>query len=90
MVTRKGPIGGGRGQTQYQREQTKRIRPEGDIQDTQPQPRPMDNSPAPDDSGKNLGRIKCIVDVGDNSIEIDPYVADFFFEEIFLSPSIAN
>ena len=45
----------------------------------------MDNSPVPDDSGKNLGRIKCIVDVGDNSIEIDPYVADFFFEEIFIS-----
>lgn len=81
----KGPIGGGRGQTQYQRGPIKRIRPEGDIQDTQPQPGPMDNSPAPDDSGKNLGRIKCIVDVGDNSIEIDPYVADFFFEEIFLS-----
>ena len=33
----------------------------------------------------NLGRIKCIVDVGENSIEIDPYVADFFFEPIFLS-----
>ncbi len=45
----------------------------------------MDNSPVPVDSGKNLGRIKCIVDVGDNSIEIDPYVADFFFEEVFLS-----
>ncbi len=45
----------------------------------------MDNSSVPDDSGKNLGRIKCIVDVGDNSIEIDPYVADFFFEEVFLS-----
>ncbi len=45
----------------------------------------MDNSSVPDDSGKNLGRIKCIVDVGENSIEIDPYVADFFFEQIFLS-----
>ncbi len=45
----------------------------------------MGNSSVPDDSGKNLGRIKCIVDVGENSIEIDPYVADFFFEQIFLS-----
>ena len=34
---------------------------------------------------ENLGRIKCVVDVGDNSIEIDPYVADFFFEPVFLS-----
>jgi len=45
----------------------------------------MGNSSVPDDSGKNLGRIKCIVDVGENSIEVDPYVADFFFEQIFLS-----
>ncbi|MEO2115135.1 MAG: hypothetical protein ABGX21_02310, partial [Candidatus Poseidoniia archaeon] len=45
----------------------------------------MDKSSVPDDSGKNLGRIKCVVDVGENSIEIDSYVADFFFEPIFLS-----
>ena len=34
---------------------------------------------------ENLGKIKCIVDVGENSIEIDPYVVDFFFEPVFLS-----
>ena len=34
---------------------------------------------------QNLGKIKCIVDVGQNSIEIDPYVVDFFFEPVFLS-----
>tara|TARA_B100000686_G_scaffold207218_1_gene214121 strand:- start:4412 stop:5467 length:1056 start_codon:yes stop_codon:yes gene_type:complete len=34
---------------------------------------------------ENLGRIKCVVDVGENSIEIDPYVVDFFFEPVFLS-----
>ena len=34
---------------------------------------------------EDLGRIKCIVDVGENSIEIDPYVVDFFFEPVFLS-----
>jgi hypothetical protein len=45
----------------------------------------MVNSSEPDDTEKNLGRIKCVVDVGENSIEIDPYVADFFFEPIFLS-----
>ena len=45
----------------------------------------MSNSNLVPDSGQNLGRIKCIVDVGENSIEIDPYVADFFFEPIFLT-----
>ena len=45
----------------------------------------MANSSVPDYSGQNLGRIRCVVDVGENSIEIDPYVADFFFEPIFLS-----
>ena len=45
----------------------------------------MTNSSVPDYSGQNLGRIRCVVDVGENSIEIDPYVADFFFEPIFLS-----
>ena len=45
----------------------------------------MTNSTVPDYSGQNLGRIRCVVDVGENSIEIDPYVADFFFEPIFLS-----
>ena len=34
---------------------------------------------------ENLGRIHCVVDVGENSIEIDPYVVDFFFEPVFLS-----
>ena len=34
---------------------------------------------------ENLGKFKCIVDVGENSIEIDPYVVDFFFEPVFLS-----
>jgi hypothetical protein len=38
-------------------------------------------------SGQHLGRIKCVVDVGQSSIEIDPYVADFFFEPVFLSRS---
>ena len=45
----------------------------------------MTSSSVPDYSGQNLGRIRCVVDVGENSIEIDPYVADFFFEPIFLS-----
>ena len=84
-VIRKGQIDSGRGQNRLQRGPTRRIRPEGEIQEPQPHPESMGNSSVPDDSGKNLGRIKCIVDVGENSIEVDPYVADFFFEQIFLS-----
>jgi len=43
----------------------------------------MANSHVLPEDGQNLGRIRCVVDVGENSIEIDPYVADFFFEPVF-------
>jgi len=55
------------------------------VQGAPTNPAPMGNSTVLPDSGNDLGRIKCVVDVGENSIEIDPYVADFFFEPIFLS-----
>ncbi len=55
------------------------------VQGTPTNPVSMSNSSALPDSGIDLGRIRCVVDVGENSIEIDPYVADFFFEPIFLS-----
>ena len=82
---RKGPVGSGRGQEQSQSAVTRRTLQEGEIQDSHPNPESMTNSSVPDYSGQNLGRIRCVVDVGENSIEIDPYVADFFFEPIFLS-----
>ena len=55
------------------------------VQGTPTNPVSMSNSSVLPDSGIDLGRIRCVVDVGENSIEIAPYVADFFFEPIFLS-----
>ena len=53
------------------------------VQGIQSHPEPMANSNVLPGEGQNLGRIRCVVDVGENSIEIDPYVADFFFEPVF-------
>jgi len=82
---RKEPKETGKVQIRLQRERTRRILLEGEIQGKKPNPETMDYSSEADDLETNLGRIKCVVDVGENSIEIDPYVADFFFEPIFLS-----